>query len=421
MKILARRTVITIAIAVLIGVAGTATAGGTHSSKTAAPNMNLVVGNLLELTGVASFLGPPFERAGVVGQNAVNAALTKAGLPMQVKVIPADTQADAQAALLAARSLADRGASCLVGPASTFESLSIANGLSRRRHIVLMPQATGTTSDIRDGRTVLRPVPNAQETAIAAVHMGQLVLGGAKGKTISIGAFNEPYGTDLAHYFAQAWKALGGKIEGPVIFDPQATSLDSEASKIVSGNPDGYWIIGDPAVFARLVQSLLRTGQFTPSKLLLPDLLAFPTVPSNIPKQAVEGAHAVNGAVATNTPTYRAYEKAFKAAGGGPELAFDPVITDSVIGCALAAAAAHSTNPAAVESHILKVSDPPGTKYTFLTLAAAFKAAWAGKDINYQGISSIFDFNHTGDSSQSLFQIDHYKNGKLITGPYTRG
>ena len=251
--------------------------------------------------------------------------------------------------------------------------------------------------------------------------MGQLVLGGAKGKTISIGAFNEPYGTDLAHYFAQAWKALGGKIEGPVIFDPQATSLDSEASKIVSGNPDGYWIIGDPAVFARLVQSLLRTGSAHPASCCSPTSSLSPPFRATSPSRRSKGP---TRSTALLRPTHRPIvltRRPSRPAGGGPELAFDPVITDSVIGCALAAAAAHSTNPAAVESHILKVSDPPGTKYTFLTLAAAFKAAWAGKDINYQGISSIFDFNHTGDSSQSLFQIDHYKNGKLITGPYTRG
>ena len=409
------------ALAVLAIAAVAASGTASSRSSTTQQTVKLTVGNLLELTGVAAFLGPPFEKAGVVGENAVRAAATKAGIPLQIEVEAADTQADAQAALLAARSLVNKGASCLVGPASTFESLSIANGLTRRRRIVLLPQATGTTSDIRDGKTVLRPVPSAQSTGIAAARAADQVLHGARGKTVSLAAFNEPYGTDLVNFFANAWKAMGGKVQGPVKFSPQATSLDSEAAKIVEGNPDAYWVIGDPAVFGRLVQALLRTGQFVPSKLLLPDLLAFPQIPSNIPKQALEGGHALTVQIPTNTSMYRAYAKLRRAVGGGSQLPFDPVITDSVIGCALAAAAAHSASPAAIQSHLLKVANPPGRTYTINTLAEAFKAAWAGKDINYQGISSTFDFTKTGDAGQSRYQVGTYKNGRLIPGPKVTG
>ena len=400
-----------------------ATAGVRNGSHAGAQGQTqqLIVGNLLELTGVAAFLGPPFEKAGVVGQKAVTDAITKAKIPLSVKVIDADTQADAQAAVLAARSLVSKGATCLVGPASTFESLAIANGLTRQRHIVLFPQATGTTSDIRDGRTVLRPVPSAQSTGVAAARAAKLLLRGAAGKTVALAAFNEPYGTDLVNYFSKAWRAMGGKVTGPVIFDPKATSLDSEAGKIVKGNPDAYWVIGDPDVFGRLVQALLRTGQFDPAKLLLPDLLAFPVVPKNIPKQALEGGHALSVQIPTTTPAYRAYAKLRKTVGGGSQLPFDPVITDSVVACALAAASAHSTKPGAVMSKVLKISNPPGTTYGFTSLPAAFKAAWAGKDINYQGISSTFDFTKTGDAGQSQFQVGVYKQGRLVPGPTVRG
>ena len=342
------------ATALLIAAVATASVNSGSNAKTQGQTHQLVVGNLLELTGVAAFLGPPFEKAGLVGQKAVTDAITKANIPLSVKVISADTQADAQAAVLAARSLADKGASCMVGPASTFESLAIANGLTRQRHIVLFPQATGTSSDIRDGRTVLRPVPSAQSTGIAAARTAKILLHGAAGKTVSLAAFNEPYGTDLVNYFSKTWRAMGGKVTGPVIFDPKATSLDSEAGKIVKGNPDAYWIIGDPDVFARLVQALLRTGQFVPSKLLLPDLLAFPVVPKNIPKQAVEGGHALSVQIPMNTAAYRAYAKLRKTVGGGAQLPFDPVITDSVVACALAAVAAHSTKPAAIMAKVVK-------------------------------------------------------------------
>jgi branched-chain amino acid transport system substrate-binding protein len=421
-KALIRLSVTALAVAAaVVAVVGTAAGRGERTSAPGAETQQLTVGNLLELTGVAAFLGPPFEKAGTVGQNAVNAALGKAKVPLTVKVAAADTQADAQAALLAARSLFNKGATCLVGPASTFESLSIANGLTRRRHIVLFPQATGTTNDIRDGISVLRPVPSAQSTGAAAAKAAGVILHGARGKTVSIGAFNEPYGTDLAKYFARRWRAMGGTIKGPVLFSPQATSLDSEAAKIVAGEPDAYWIVADPAVFGRLVQALLRTGEYVPSKLIVPELLAFPEVPGNIPKQAMEGGHTVQFQIPTGTPAYREYARLRKAVGGGSQLPFDPVVTDSVVGCALAAAAAHSTKAAAIQSKVLRVSNPPGTKYGFTALPAAFRAAWAGKDIDYQGISSTFDFTKTGDAGQSQFQIGVYKDGKLRPGPSLRG
>jgi ABC-type branched-subunit amino acid transport system substrate-binding protein len=416
------RLILASATAVALLLAAVATAGvrnGSHAGSQG-QTQQLVIGNLLELTGVAAFLGPPFEKAGEVGQKAVTDAIAKAKIPLSVKVAAADTQADAQAAVLAARSLVNKGATCLIGPASTFESLAIANSVSRQRHIVLFPQATGTTSDIRDGRTVLRPVPSAQATGVAAARAANLLLHGATGKTVSLAAFNEPYGTDLVKFFSMTWRAMGGKVTGPVIFDPKATSLDSEAGKIVKGDPDAYWIIGDPDVFGRLVQALLRTGEFKPNRLILPDLLAFPVVPKNIPKQALEGGHALSVQIPTNTPAYRAYAKLRKSVGGGAQLPFDPVITDSVVACALAAASAHSTKPAALMAKVLRIANPPGATYGFTSLAAAFKAAWAGKDINYQGISSTFDFTATGDAGQSQFQVGAYKQGRLVPGPTVR-
>ena len=106
------RLIFTSVAAAALLFAAVATAGVRNGSHAGAQGQTqqLIVGNLLELTGVAAFLGPPFEKAGVVGQKAVTDAITKAKIPLAVKVIDADTQADAQAAVLAARSLVSKGA-----------------------------------------------------------------------------------------------------------------------------------------------------------------------------------------------------------------------------------------------------------------------------------------------------------------------
>ena len=203
-----------------IAVASGSTANN-RSTKRVSPTLNLTVGNLLELTGVASFLGPPFEQAGNTATTVINRAAAAAGIPLRVKSVTADTQADPQAALLAARSEVNKGASCLVGPASTPESLSIANALTIQRRISLWPEASSTAvSTINDHDTVFRTVPDTPKEAIAAANGAAKILGGVKGKTFSIAAFNEPYGTDLAKFFAQVWNVARWKGAGPDLLRP---------------------------------------------------------------------------------------------------------------------------------------------------------------------------------------------------------
>ena len=409
------------AVAVIV-VAGSTTASvaSTLNKGSTRQNVKLTVGNLAELTGVAAFLGPPFVQAGNTATKTINAAAAAGRVPLRVNTVVADTQADPSAALLAARSTVAKGSTCLVGPASTPESLSVANGLTVQKKIVLWPEASSTAiSGIADNDTVFRTVPDTPKEAIAAANAASRLLGGASGKTFAVAAFNQPYGTDLARFFSQVWTSRGGKIQGPVFFDTNATSLDSEANAIVRNNPDGYWIIGDPAVFSRLVQALLRTGRFDPAKLMLPSLLAFPTVPSNIPKQAMEGAHAETPTVLTTTKSYQAFDKVWKTSGNAEHNPSDVAIFDSYAVCALAAAAAHSSNPARIVANVRKVSRPPGKTYNILTLAAALKAAWAGKDINYEGLSSDLDFNAAGDPGATLFRIVSFKDGEQVPGPLT--
>ena len=60
--------------------------------------------------------------------------------------------------------------------------------------------------------------------------------------------------------FAAAWEAKGGKIQGPVVFDPAQATFDSEAGQIVANNPDAYVIIDYPDTYAKMGASLVRTG-----------------------------------------------------------------------------------------------------------------------------------------------------------------
>ena len=140
--------------------AATALALMLGSTEAGAEPLNLTIGNLLESTGPLSELGPTSEKAMNLSAQVANKAAKDAGVPATVTLVAADSQGDPQAALSAARTLIDKGASCLVGTAKKPVSISILNGITMQRKITLWPTATSTRlRKVNDDHTIFRTVP----------------------------------------------------------------------------------------------------------------------------------------------------------------------------------------------------------------------------------------------------------------------
>src|SRR4051794_16016679 len=277
--------------------------------------IKLVIGKLLEVTGPLSETGPSQDKAIKLAMDYANKAAKDAGLEITASDVGADTQGDPQAALSAARTLADQGAACMIGPPTTPESIAIANGLTIQRRITIWP--TGTSMRMRsiDSQgTIFRTVPPDSLQAHALVAAVADKLGGTKDKLVSVAYRNEPYGDLLSKGFAQAWTAKGGKIQGPVVFDPNQATFDSEAAQTVANNPDAYVVIDYPDTYAKFGAALVRTGHFDASKLVVADAMAFTTVPSDIPAQAIEGARATRGGTPIGTNAAKLFEELWQKA-----------------------------------------------------------------------------------------------------------
>ena len=139
--------------------AGFALAVGLGSAH-AADQVSLTIGKLLELTGPLSEAGPSQDKAVSVAIDYANQAAAAAGVPIKATAVSADAQGDPQAALSAARALVAKGASAIIGPSITPESIAIANGLTIQKRITLWP--TGTSMRLRtikDEGTIFRTVP----------------------------------------------------------------------------------------------------------------------------------------------------------------------------------------------------------------------------------------------------------------------
>jgi branched-chain amino acid transport system substrate-binding protein len=380
-----------------------------------ADTVELTVGKLLELTGPLSETGPSQDKAVKLAIDYANKQAAAAGVPITVKDAGADVQGDPQAALSAARSLLDQGASCLIGPSITPESIAIANGATIAKRVTIWP--TGTSMRLRtiDGKgTIYRTVPPDSLQALALAAAAEDMLGAAKDKLVSVAYRNEPYGEGLSKDFIAAWQAKGGKTQGPVVFDPQQATFDSEAGQIVANDPDAYVIIDYPDTFAKMGASLARTGKFDAKKLIVPDALSFATVPSEIPAAAIEGARGTRGGTPTGTEGAALFDKLWQEAGGVEHFSLDANSFDSTTLCILAAAAGKSADPGSIADHIPAVTTAGAKAYSIATLGEALKAAWGGEKINYAGVVGSFEFAGNGDPTISLFDIFQYKDGKLV-------
>ncbi len=385
------------------------------ASSTSAVAADLTIGSLPELTGPLADSGPAFDKATKLAVTLANKAAQTAGLGMAIKITVADPQGDPQSALSAARTVVDKGASCILGPATTGESIAILNGLTMQKKMTLWPTASSERlRTVKDDGTIFRVVPAdaLQTNALMAAMIDG--MGSPSGKTLAIAYRNEPYGEGLAKSVTKAWEAAGGKVHAPIGFDPQQASFDSEAGRLVAGAPDVYLIVDYPETYAKLGAALVRTGKFDARKLFLPDAMSMATVPANIPAASLEGARGVVAGSPKDSEAFKAFTKLWKDEGGVENAAFSTNAFDSAIMCFLASVAAGSTEPGAIRDKVRSIVTEGAPKFTFVNLAEAAKAAKAGQKIDYIGASGQMRFGANGDLITGLFDVFKFTAGKRI-------
>ena len=109
---------------------------------------------------------------------------------------------------------------------------------------------------------------------------------------------------------------MGGKIGTQVNWDPNGTTFDTEAQKLVSGNPKGWVIIDYPETFAKVGPALIRTGKWSPSKTLMTDVMSIPASLQQVGKPATVGLRGTAPAsLAPSNPQVAAFANLFKSEG----------------------------------------------------------------------------------------------------------
>jgi ABC-type branched-subunit amino acid transport system substrate-binding protein len=385
------------------------TSGG--SSGGGSTDTGLKIGGLFPQTGDLSDFGPSGAKSLKVAVSEINK------VDPSVTSSTEDDQTSDQAGVAGARKLVADGASCIDGAYASSVSIPVARSVSIREGVLQISPAS--TSDeitgLEDNGLMNRTAPPDSFQGPALADAIAKDLGGADGKTVNIGARNDSYGTGLVDTFSGAWESLGGTVGQTVVYDPEAASYDSEAQKIVSGNPDAIAIFDFPETFAKVGPALSRTGNYDPSITWGTDGLASSSLPKTVGTDTVEGFRGTAPGAPKGTSTADAFDKLYTSSDptNVDRNTFDAQTFDAAILCYLAAVAADSTDGQDMADQVRDVSNAPGEKFDYTQLSDAVAALQNGDDIDYEGVSGPIDMDENGDATAGVYDVYEYKGGKL--------
>ena len=392
---------------------GSSTSGGGGDVSSASYDLKL--GALIPLTGDLSIFAPAGQKAAELAIEEANKGLQQAGADINVSLKVGDTETKPQPSQQAATELISGGASCLAGAWASADTIPVGQSVAARQQVPLISPASTSPeiTNLPDNGYVFRTAPSdaLQGQVLAQVVADQF---GADA-TISVAARNDAYGEGIATQFADAFNANGGNATDPILYDPEASTYDSEAADIVANNPDGFVIIDFEDPYGKVGAALVRTGDFDATKMWTADGLAFDTIPKTIPSDALDGASGTRPATDDSSAAAKAFDQLYKDSSTGPKErgTFDAQNFDAVSLCILASVAAGSPDGDAIQSKIQEVASAPGTKYDFTTMSDAVTALQNGEDIDFEGASGPLDMNDAGDPINGVYDVYNYQGGKL--------
>ena len=399
------------ASAVALGAMASTSLGGQRQNEV----KDLKLGILTPLSGDLASFGGIGQKASELAQGQLNEAAKAAGLTLNVTLAVQDTKTDKTAAQEAATKLIDsEKVSCIAGPWASSEVIAVSDNVSAEAGVpIVSPSSTNPdVTKLKDNGYTFRTAPSdALQGKVLAQVMGKAI---GKNATVNTGSRNDSYGIALVREFSKAWKAGGGKIGVNVPWNPKATSLNSEAGRLVKGNPKAWMVVDFTDSWPKMSAALVRTGKWDAKRTFSTDGLKGDKLPKLAGKKGTDGMRGTAATADPGAATSTAFSALWTSKNNGERGTYDDFNFDATVICALAAVKANSTAPGDVAKQIQAVSGPPGTKYTFQQLKEALADVAAGKDIDYEGASGPIDMNGAGDPTAALYATWTYKGGKLV-------
>ena len=396
-------------------VAGTIPAEATGSST-------LKVGIVLPLTGGNSKYGVGIAHAAQMGVADVNAAARAAGLTAKCQLVGTEDDQDTTAGAVEATNklIKSSGAQVIVGGGMKSSiALVLANSVTIPANVPMIGVTSSSPllSSLNDHDTYFRVYPSDNFQATALVKAMSKAFGSTA--KINVGSRNDAFGTGLANAFAKQWKANGGTIGANINWDPNASSLDSQAAKLAAGSPDGWLIVDYDTGMAKLAPGLVKAGGWDAKKTFMTEDLnnaaAIATVEKVVPG-VMEGIRGTSGSSLGVSTDAWAKKKAAAYPSDAPTFA-DATGYDAAVLACLANIQAQGSGTSFFTRALRRVSGPAGAQYTWQQLDKAVVAASKHVSFSYMGAWGEAAFDKNGDTGAGKFDVYKIHAGQAVINP----
>ncbi|MCJ8507070.1 ABC transporter substrate-binding protein [Rhizobium lemnae] len=350
------------------------------------------IGALNPVTGAGGPYGTGMQKMILAAAEMVNAAGGAGG--RKFEVFAEDTQTQPQAAVLAAKKLIDvNKVQAILGTWSSGVSLAV----------IPLTNEAGIPLFHCSGAPALSVAPaNGKKLGYRFQatndRFGRAFAEIAKKegfKRPATMAFNNASGIGNTEGFTRAWTAMGGEVVASVVYEPAQPSYRAELQKILDAKPDVIVTGSYLADTTIILREWFQTGEEI--KWIIPAWAANSELVKALGPDVVEGIISVDSISNEGSPAFAAYDAAYQKAIGKSGLGnvYAAMAWDMVIVLALAMeAAGPGADVAAINAKMREVANPDGTKVSNF---AEGKAALKNGKINYEGASSILDFDEFGD------------------------
>lgn len=318
----------------------------------------------------------------------------------------ADTACDPDKGVDVARQLIQAGAVALVGPVCSGVTLRVARSVTIPAGVALLSVASASSliTQLDDQDLVFRTAPSdaLKGSALARVAHEMGV------RSVAVSHASDAYNTGVAQMFAEAFKALGGRVTVNQSHEPRQADYQREARAVASG-------AGDVALFAYSgsggVQYLKDVlDQPGVRRVFGTDGLMSKDLAGALSPEQLARMTFVLAAADTEREGYKrwlAMATAARIKADGPYVAN---AYDAAFLMALAIEAAGVADKSMVAAGLRAVSGPKGTVIYPGEFAKARGLLKQGVRINYEGASGPVDFDAAGDIV-GRFSINRFSNG----------
>lgn len=350
------------------------------------------VGALNPITGAGGPYGSGMQRAIIFAAEEVNAAGGAGG--RRLEIFAEDTQTQPQAAVLAAKKLIEvNRVQAILGTWSSGVSLAVMP-LTNDANMLLFhtsgaPALSTPPANAKGFGYRFQATNDRFGRAFAEICVRENY------RRPATMAFNNASGIGNTDGFRRAWEGKGNRVLEHVVYEPNRPSYRSELQRVLAARPDVIVMGSFLPDTTIILREWFQTGQ--PVKWIIPGWAANPQLVQALGNEVVEGVISVDTVSNEGGQAFARFDREYRRTMNQPggNNVYAAMTYDMVITLALAMeAAGPNADTAAINAKIREVANPGGTQVT--SFAEGKEALRRGK-INYEGASSVLDFDEFGD------------------------